>query len=197
MIDLKLDLRDFTRAADRLAARIDQVPYALARAMNDAARETRKRLISETWPQHVTQRNTGFIRAALSTEWATKYNLTVSIYDKLGRGNLALHADGGTRTAHGGRLAIPQDMIRRTSRGVSKAQTPRAIIARTPKRALRVTPTGIFIGEHGRLRLAYKLQPSNRMPKDVLFREDFKRFFRQEIDKAFPLQLAEAMRSAK
>jgi hypothetical protein len=197
MIDLKLDLRDFTRAADRLAARIDQVPYALARAMNDAARETRKRLISETWPRHVTQRNTGFIRASLQTEWASKYNLTVSIYDKLNHGNLALHATGGTRTARGGRLAIPQGMIRRTSRGVSKAQTPGAIIARTPKRALRITPTGIFIGEHGRLRLAYKLQPSAQIKKDVPFKADFRKFFREEIDRAFPIRLAEAMRSAK
>jgi hypothetical protein len=197
LIDLKLDLRDFTRAADRLAARIDQVPFALARAMNDAARETRKRLISETWPQHVTQRNSYFIRASLRTEWASKYNLTVSIYDALGRGHLELHADGGTRTARGGRLAIPQDIIRRTSRGVSKSQTPRAIIARTPKRALRITPTGIFVGEHGRLRMAYKLQPSIQMKADVPFKQDFVRFMREEIDKAFPVRLAEAMRTAK
>jgi hypothetical protein len=143
------------------------------------------------------QRNAGFIRASLQTEWATKYNLTVSIYDKLDHGNLALHATGGTRTARGGRLAIPQGMIRRTSRGVSKSQTPGAIIARTPKRALRVTSTGIFVGEHGRLRLAYKLQPSVNIKPDVPFKRDFTRFMREEIAKAFPVRLAEAMRTAR
>jgi hypothetical protein len=49
-----------------------------------------------------------------------------------------MHADGGTKQARK-RLAIPAKDIKRTSRGVSKSQTPRAIIDRTPKRALRVT----------------------------------------------------------
>ena len=49
------------------------------------------------------------------------------------------------------RLAIPPvGIVRRTSRGVSASQTPRAIIDRTPKRALRLNATGIFAGRDGR-----------------------------------------------
>jgi hypothetical protein len=74
---------------------------------------------------------------------ATKSDLTVAIYDRLGRGNLALHAKGGVsgpKTAR--RFAIPSPEIRRGARGVVSRDKVRALIDRYPRRSLRVTKTG-------------------------------------------------------
>lgn len=189
----------FERKAREIDGAIDQVPFALANALTTAAFRTREVLITETWPGAVVVRNRNFMRAALRIEKATKRNLQVEIYDDLGRANLILHAKGGQRIAHGGhRLAIPpQGSVKRTSHGVRKGQRPRDIIASTPKRALRVTPKGIFVGKNGSLHLKYVFKRAAAMHKDVPFYEDFVRIMRIEIEKAFPITMRNAMRTRR
>ncbi|WP_204466157.1 hypothetical protein, partial [Bifidobacterium pullorum] len=52
--------------------------------------------------------------------------MEVEIYDKLDRGNLKLHATGGTRVGKaGGRLAIGGDRVPRGARGVPADMRPR------------------------------------------------------------------------
>ena len=197
MIDLEIDCRAFERRAKELHAQIDQVPYALALAMNKAAKNTRQVLVQDTWPSHVTQRNSSFIGRALRTNFASKRNLRVEIYDSLGRAHLKLHDVGGTKQARG-RLAIPPaGAVTRSSSGVRKSQRPRAIVLNTPKRALRITDKGIFVGKGGRLQLMYAFKPSAAQPADVPFDQDFREAMTIELRTSFPAALAKAMASRR
>ena len=191
-------MREFERAAKRLQGAADQVPFALSRAMNDAVKETRQKLISETWPSHVTVRSTTFMQRALQMVFSNKYNLTVIVYDSVRYANLFEHAFGGVQRAGSRNLAIPlKQWAIMTSRGIMPGQRPKALIARTPKRALRITPTGIFVGEGGKLRMRYKLQPTVTIKPDVPFQEDFNRFMNIACQKAFPQRIREAMESRR
>ena len=199
MLSIKLDYRAFEKMADRVNALHNQVPYALSRAMNNAAFETRKYLADVTWPSSgMTIRNTGFMKGALRVEPSRKDNLRVAIYDALGRGNLELHAKGGTKTARGKNLAIPtKSWVRYTSRGIDKAMLPRNLIANTPRRALRITNDGIYVGQGGKLHLLYRLKPTAQIKKKVNFYEDFQREMTARTTAEFPNAIADAMRTAK
>lgn len=196
MIDVQFKRSEFERAAQGLGASIDQIPFAISVAMNRAVRLTRETLVKETWPGHVTVRNRGFIGRALRTKFATKTDFTVSIYDDLGAAHLKEHADGGIKRAHG-RLAIPQPGIRRTAWGVAASDRPKRLIARTPKRALRITQKGIFVGVNGRLELKYVFAGQAQIHKDVPFREDFARLMRQRTMEALPSAVERAMRTRR
>ena len=128
---ITFNFRDFERAAKKLGAASDQIPYALARSLNDAAEIARKEIIEETWPNSIQSQNKSFMRAALTITGnrATKKNLRVAIVDKLGRGNLIQHADGGTALPKGRKLAVPSDVLKpkRTGKGMPARLKPRAL----------------------------------------------------------------------
>ena len=63
MFRLEFDFDEFARAAQGIEGVAEQLPYALALAMNRSADVTRNLLIKQTWPTHVTQRNQSFIAA--------------------------------------------------------------------------------------------------------------------------------------
>lgn len=199
---ITFDFREWDRAVQRLGADLDQVPFALSVALNDAAQKTRLRLADETWARHVQVRNRTFARYAMRIEKrATKGNLRIDIIENPtlnGRGNLGLHATGGTKRARKGKLAIPlKGSVTRTGRGVRANQRPAAIIARTPKRALRVTDRGIFVGQGGKLRLKYSLEQTAQQPADVPFARDFKTIMTEELRKALPAAVARAMKTRR
>jgi hypothetical protein len=194
---MEFDLSDFERKAYELNGAIDQVPFALANAMSRAAFQTREFMVKDMWPRYVEQRNRNFLRASLHIEKATKRNLRVEIFDELNRGHLKLHAYGGLKKARK-RLAIPpKGSVRRTSRGVIKSQTPRAIIDRTPKRALRITSNGIFVGQGGRLHLRYAFKTSATVRPDVPFIPEFRRMMKEEAHRNFPKAMVNAMRTRR
>ncbi len=56
-MSLTFDMRDFKRYARRMDALANQIPFALAQALNASAEIARKRLIEDTWPDHVQARN--------------------------------------------------------------------------------------------------------------------------------------------
>lgn len=194
MFDLTIDTSTFEKRAKELHAQIDQVPYALALAMNAAAKKTKQTLVEDTWPSHVTQRNKSFIGRALQRTYASKRNLQIEIYDSLGRAHLKLHDAGGTKTAKG-RLAIPPPgTVKRGAGGVRKKQRPHSIIVNTPKRALRITNRGLFVGKGGRLHLMYAFKASANMPADVPFEDDFRRAMTIELRASFPAAMERAMK---
>jgi hypothetical protein len=193
---LTFDFSDFERAARAMNAKIDQVPYALSRALNDSAFGTRKSLIDVTWPSAVQVVNKTFMRASLNIEKASKAHLQVAIVDKLGRANLKQHAESGVkrRKTAGKNLAIPPTgTVTRTAKGVRANQRPRALIADTPKRALRITQRGIFVGQGGRLHLRYAFKPEARIKPDVPFYRDFEGEMREQMRVEFPRAMAKAM----
>lgn len=197
MFEVRFNVAAFERKAREMAAARDQLPFALSLALNEAARETRTDLVQTTWPGHVRERNPNFIRRALRTRFATKRSLRVEIYDDLGRASLEKHADGGEKQPRGSNFAIPAPGVARGAHGVPKGSRPAAVIAKTPKRALRITPRGIFVGQGGQLKLKFALKPSTRQPKDVPFREDFRRSMTSRMVRAFPAAIARAMRTRR
>lgn len=192
---IEIDVSAFERRAKEMHAQIDQVPYALALSMNKAVENTREALIQGTWPRHVNQRNQGFIGRALRRgPKATKRNLRVEIYDSLGRAHLKLHDTGGEKTARG-KFAIPASAaIKRTARGVPRSKRPAVIIANTPKRALRVTDRGIFVGKRGRLQLMYSFRAQTEQPADVPFHQDFREAMTIELRTSFKAAVEKAMK---
>lgn len=196
MFLIELDLSQFDKAAEEWGRYADQLPFALSKTLNDAAFKTRQVLVTSTWPKAVEVHNANFISAALRVIPSTKTNLSVVIYDQLLRGNLALHAKGGVKTPRRARhLAIPlKGWARRTAHGVSKSQTIDAIIANTPKRALRIIPDkGIFVGEGGRLHLRYSFKTSAQQPRDVEFYRDFEYTMTQSMRTGFVDAMNEAI----
>ena len=208
-INFGIDFSDFERAADELNAELRQVPFALARAMNDAVEKARSTLIDETWPESINERNHSFLNASLTTSGhrATKQNLSVMLYDKLGRGHLEMHADSGVRTPKGSKIAVPSRAIRRTGKGsIVKSQTPRAIPKSFIKGDIIYSQSGSYIksgsrkekGQDNRkLTLMYVLRTSTQIKKDVPLREVFEDVFTSELGKAFHVRLDQAMKSRR
>ena len=167
---LTFDFRDFERAAARMGAMADQIPFALAQSMNDASKAARREIIDTTWADHVQVRNKRFMGVALRQKFANKRNLRVEIFDNLGRASLALHEEGGSKTSKQGNLAIPSSRIggKRTGWGVPKGMRPKvlpnsfrkgdAIYQRTGsyKKATKSSPARDGRG----LKLMYVLRPS-------------------------------------
>jgi hypothetical protein len=199
MMELRLDVSEFEKRAKQLDAAEDQIPFALSLALNSAVQDARGVLIQDTWPKHVTERNASFIRWALGMVFSTKHNLRVEINDKRAntRGHLALHMGGGVKVANL-RLAIPpRGSVQRGAHGVRKDQLPAAIVAHTPKRALRVTAGGIFVGVAGRLQLKYFFRQSVRQPADVPFADAFRDAVVKATRASFAGAMARAMRTRR
>ncbi|WP_407529418.1 hypothetical protein [Methylobacterium oryzisoli] len=191
---ISFDLSAFEAAARQMDVAPDQVAFAISRTLNMAAVATENRLATETWPSHVTVRNRGFLKAALKPEFSTKRNLRVALVDRLGRGHLKLHAKGGTKLARG-QFAIPSRNVTRTARGVRQNQKPANLPRKVVKGGLIFQARGK--GKNQRLALMYKMQGATQQPADVPFYRDWQRFMRQEVQRAFPRAVAEAMRTRR
>ena len=196
MFDLKIDSTMFERQAQAISSRIDQLPFALSRAMNVAVKDARQVLVNRTWPESVSVRNPSFLNAALRMEFATKGNLSVAITDAglSGRAHLALHADGGTKTSKG-RLAIPTNAVRKGASGVVASQLPSVLKRKVVKGGLIFQAYGR--GKNSHLRLMYKLQSSASQPADVPFRSDFADAMLDGVRTSFPEAFRRALRTAR
>ncbi|MCP1761970.1 hypothetical protein [Bradyrhizobium japonicum] len=197
-LGVDFDFSQIEQRALALGATADQMPYIMATTLNMAAENTRSYLIETTWPSSVTVRNRSFMNAALTTKGsrATKGDLTVEIYDKIGRANLFLHAKGGTRRAKGGNLSIPSSVnVQRTSGGAVRTQ-------QQPKNLRNSFKRGRFIFQRqgkssrkrsGRIKLMYSLRPSVPIRQDVPFYKDFAEVMRQEMTLNLAIAVIRAM----
>src|SRR5215471_8761865 len=85
MIEIRLDLSAFERKARELGGSIEEVPFALARAMTSAAFATRSVLVDDVWPKHVKVRSRGFlgralrVKPALASEFRSTGKMDVAI----------------------------------------------------------------------------------------------------------------------
>lgn len=174
MFLVELDVTEFDLYAQFIEGGVRQLPFVYSQLLNDAAFKARQVLTETTWPRHVHVRNANFLTASLHVTKATKQDLHIEINDTLQRGHLQQQARGGTATPYRAqRFAIPIDESMRSAMGPTPWLTPQRIIDRTPKRALRITPRGLFVGEHGRLHLKYSFARTINIPSRVPFYEDF------------------------
>jgi len=197
MLFVKFDTEDMIRKAYDLGAVADQMPYILARTMNDAAEVTRSFLIHTTWPHHTYQRNQSFMAAALTTKdsRAQKGDLTVEIYDKLGRANLFLHAKGGQRQAKSSFIAIGSTRniaAQRGPHGVVQSMRPRNL-----KNSFRKGDVVYQRVGKDRLRLMYVLKPRAQINQDVPFFSDFATVMRGAMVANLPHNVAMAMKTRR
>ena len=197
---LKLNLSDFTRAAGVFGPLAQtEMPFVPSRSMNDAVKPTRNESIMQTWPTHVHVRNPSFIRWALNVKYANKRSLIVEICDEKGQrcGHLGLHDTGGTKSARA-LQEVPGQYIRKNGRGVPRNQLPRAL----PNSFRRgdVIYQGVTAsrkkGCKRSLNMMYVLKPSVRVKADVPFTRDFERVMKEELERAFPRRMEEAIRTA-
>jgi hypothetical protein len=195
MFKIEFDYAEASKVATSLGTAVDQIPYAMALALNRSADVTRNFLIKQTWPGAVQQRNSSFIAASLTTKEAraTKTSLSVEIYDKLDRGNLNMQAKGGTRTPKGGSsLAIPASDIKRTSKGVPQRLRPKNLKVAFKKNGLLYARD-----KKGRLKLMYALKAATKIPKRVPFEADFHASMQRELQRTIPLAIAHAMKTRR
>jgi len=198
VIEIDFELGEVAAVAKRFGAASDQLPYILATSLNNAAEETRKVLI-DAWPSYVKVRNESFIAASLTTRHAraTKENLSVMIYDKLGRGHLKLLAEGGVRGAVGQNIAIPVGQIRaqRGSRGVPQDLRPRRLVRSFVKNGKLFRVLGR--GKATRIQVAYLLRPQAKIPKTVPFYQLFANTMNRALVEAIPRAVVRAMASRR
>lgn len=203
-MDLVFDTRAFQRYARVMDGLASQIPFSLAQALNASAEIARKELAENVWPEHVEARNKSFLKAALSTKGtrATKRNLRVVIFDRLGRGHLLLHDRGGTKRPRGKAIAVPSADLqsRRSGKGVPKGLRPRNLPSTGPSGAFvkgDVLYQRIGKGKSRGLKLMYVLKPSAPIRADVPFHAAFSATMRRTMPIQFRLALRKAMTTAR
>jgi hypothetical protein len=194
---LHIDTSAFQRQAKALGAAADQLPYIASNSLNDGVFVARRALVQKVWPASVEVRNRTFLTSALEVKKASKTDLSVELKDKHGRGNLLQHAEGGVaKPKKAQRLAVPASpKIKRGPRGVVKSMLSRALIARTPDRALRVTSRGLFIAVNGKLELMFAFVKSYMLQEDVPFYQSFAMNVRRTVEETLPKNVARAMKT--
>ena len=94
-----------------------QLPFAFAKTLNETMKAVEKYTVARTYPRAFDVRNRAFFKAAMFTgsavKRATKTKLRVSARDRFDRGNLQLHATGGTKRARSGRAELAMTPRRR------------------------------------------------------------------------------------
>ncbi|MBL4791325.1 MAG: hypothetical protein JKY60_20535 [Kordiimonadaceae bacterium] len=186
-----------------------QVPFALAGAINDTAFDIRQALVDEwnlTFPK---SRNKGFARAAFRVSKARKTNLTGFVFDTIGTGIVLRHAEGGTKRPRGGSqvLAIPQygrGKLTRTRWGPRQDQQAAKLIngdgdyfSGRPK-GHPGAPVGIYKRLYGTSRKAQGLRLVYRYKKEVFVAQDFDAYeiAQSVIASRFPIHFKRALARA-
>ena len=203
-VNVSSNYKKLSRSLDQVGRK--QLPFAFAKTLNQTMKAVAKYTVARTYPRAFDVRNKGFFKAAMFTKdavrWATKTKLRVSARDRFDRGNLQLHATGGTKRARSGRIAIPSRFTKATrgARGVRKALRPRAVV-NTPKGFIdRDGPRDAIYQRYGRggkqVRLLYVLHRSAKIRKRFRFYEDAERITRSVSPKLFRRNFSQAIRTA-
>jgi hypothetical protein len=202
-VSFQFDDAPFREMAEQMNGAFSQFDYAMSRTLNEALVETREVMVRSTWPSHVTQRNVSFLSSTLRMAFSSKNQmpLRASIYSADSRRGQIVErqAVGGTvRPKRSRHLAIPlKEWVRRGARGVYLTQREQYLIATTPKRALRILPQGLFIGEGGRLHLKYSYKGQTTQREQVPLYETFHETMATAMRTGFQYWMAKAMATRK
>ena len=213
-INVKSNISKFAKAIDAFGK--NQIPFATAMALNDTARNVRDRIINDTWPSGITQRNDRFMKAALtpiskrnSEVWATKRNLRAIVgttRTKMRRDYLQRLTEGGTKTPRGRHLAIPSkdnNVTRLGGGAIKKADRPRQLLNRKNVFIQKLVRSGdmAIMRRVGKdrypLQMLYILEPSGQIKKQFDFYEDANSTARRAFDKNFAQGFAKAKKSMR
>ena len=136
-INVKTNLKAVEKAIDAFGK--NQIPFAMANTLNDAAFQIRKNTIENVWTKDVKVKNPAFMRAVMmpikGDNRATKRKLR-AIVQNYPSGNrhkdfLQRLAVGGIKSPRGRSIAIPaSDMPLRTRGGVTARNRPRPLLDR-------------------------------------------------------------------
>ena len=135
-VSVSSNYRKLSRSLEQVGRK--QLPFSFAKTLNETMKAVEKYTVARTYPRAFDVRNRAFFKASMFTgtavKRATKTKLRVSARDRFDRGNLQLHATGGTKRARSGCIAIPSRFTKATrgAKGVRKALRPRAVVD-TPK----------------------------------------------------------------
>jgi hypothetical protein len=204
-VNVSSNYKKLSRSLDQVGRK--QLPFAFAKTLNQTMKAVAKYTVARTYPRAFDVRNRAFFRAAMFTgsavKRATKTKLRVSARDRFDRGNLQLHATGGTKRARSGRIAIPSRFTKATrgARGVRKALRPRTVV-NTPKGFIdRDGPRDAIYQRYGRggkqVRLLYVLHRSAKIRKRFRFYEDAERITRSVSPKLFSKNFSQAIKTAR
>lgn len=174
---MRLDVQvDHKAVTDALREFGRQIPFAMAKALNDVANDAQKD-IQNSLPQRFTLRRPDFIKRTIKrdrADFATKSKLEATVRVDPARDVLAKFEAGGTKTPIAGRaIAIPTENVRRTkTQLISEANRPAMLIA-TGK---GISHRGLLLLKKGRGRAArfltaYVFKRSVRIPKTLGFVE--------------------------
>jgi len=208
-VNLTSNLTEVQKAIDAFGR--NQIPFATAMALNDAAFEVRKDTIERVWPSSIRLRNPAFMKAVMmpirGENRATKRNLTATVQNfpsgARHRDYLQKLAVGGVKRANGRSIAIPaQDMRLRSRGGVTKGNRPRALLDKP--RVFKQTVDGqeMILRRQGRdrypLQRLYILeQQPMRIDDQFDFYGEGMRTARRSMAQNFNKRFAQAKRSAR
>jgi len=200
-MSVSFDMSGFEQTASNIGALQDQIPFALSQSLNDGLFAARDHLITNTWPTHVTVRDSNFLRNALRVERASKTNLAGAVTNEGtragNRAHLKLHETGGTKRPNKTKIAIPDRKVlaRRSGRGVPKSLRP----GTAPNTFRRGDAIYQVTGrkKNRKLKLLYTLKASAPIKGDVPFHRDFDTVMRREVARAFPDRIKAAMASRR
>lgn len=159
---IEIDTRElaaFARTLGDLAEK--QMPFAVAAALTDTARQARDEL-RKNLPKHFKVRNPSVTRGIQYKPASKRDNPpTALVHTEPWAGFLTLHVTGGVKHARGGRVAVPTRIVKRTGKGrIKKAQKPRPLRERkgleegklakgqVVVRGVRSAPKGLSIFYH-------------------------------------------------
>jgi hypothetical protein len=195
MIEITLNMGDFERAARSMGAAMDQIPFALSQSLNDAARVARTEIVDKVWPQSVEVKNRRFMGWMMRTDFASKRNLKVRLYNREPREFLPRQAEGGTKIPHRStQIAIPASFVkqRRGSGGIPERFKPR-----NAAKSFRKGNAIFQRISNDKLRLLYTLKGQARVQKRFPAHETWDRVMRTEVMNAFGPRMLAAMRTRR
>jgi len=201
-VSVTSNYKALSKSLDRLGKK--QLPFAFSQTLNGTMFRVRQETVTKTYPRSFSVRNARFFNSIMRVGKATKTNLEVSLFDKVGRDYLERHTSGGVKIPKTGRLAIPSkdQLTKRTARGFRNTQRPRTIIDK-PKGFIGKLKSGqpaILERKTKKsypLRVVYILEQSAFIKKTFPFYKDAKRVTKQVSGALFKKHFAEAIRTAR
>jgi len=208
-INVKTNLKTVTKAIDAFGK--NQIPFAMANTLNDAAFQIRKNTIENVWTKDVKVKNTSFMKAVMmpikGTNRATKRKLR-SIVQNYPSGSrhkdfLQRLAVGGIKSPRVRSIAIPaSDMPLRAKGGVTARNRPRPLLDRPRVFRQKVGGQDMILQRMTKkpypLKRLYILeQGSVKIDNQFSFYEDADRLSKRVMKENFRKNFARAKASAR